>query len=294
MALLFGGYRFPLDASGGAVPQPFTSAALPYLQDCLNAHLSEAFEAAVRGKVQGATGRLACQETGIVDVSYQLTKKTFRLPYLCLALDSGVFSEGTARWDQDVTRYQLSYVLPALPEEAIQEVAVPLLGAVAKLLSLLIKQGGDPNHRSGARVWEEAEIVAVRIGAYQLEFLTLGSDMATTQRFPLLRAEVFVTEQEGYDQDGPALVEQRHAVDLSSDDGVYPSIVETILTPLSGTPPDESGTEIHHDRSAPSDRRRAHVFASSRPLGASHAHRLHAPAGRLVGLRRRGCRSHAR
>lgn len=230
MTIVFGGRSFPLVAVGDAIPQPFVDKALPYFQDCINAYVGAAFAATIRGKVQGQAGELACQEVGRVDVGYQLTKKAFRLPYLCLSLDSGAFSEGTARWDQDATKYELSYILPPLPEETIQEVAVPLLGAVAQLLAMLVKAGGDPNHRDGARVWDESAIVSVRMGAYSLEYLTLGMDTPTAQRFPLLRAEVFVVEQEGFPA-GDALTRLDSTYDGAGPDGTFPAIVEDQFTP---------------------------------------------------------------
>lgn len=230
MTLVFGGLSFPLDPDA-AIPQPFTDKALPYLKDAINHYVGEAFAAAFKGKIGGQVSALACQQTGISNPDLQAHKTTVRLPYLALWAEDGVLSEGTNRWDNLETKYALEYILPPLPFNTIQDVAGPLLAAMPKLLAGLIKAGGDDSHRSGARVWEEAGIVSIRMGRYAIVADNLGNDGPTAQAFPMLTAEIFVVEQEGFAVEGPDLEVQGHTVDHSSDDGTFPALVETTFTP---------------------------------------------------------------
>lgn len=236
MALVFGGLSFPLaapvDGDLEPVAQPFTSHYLPYLQDVLNHYVGAAFAAAMRGKVAGQSATLACQQTGIVDPGFQLAKTTCRLPYLALYVESGTVSEGTMRWDNVETKYALAYILPPLPIETIQEVAVPLLAAVQKLLVLAFKLGGDDSHEAGRRVGDASGIVSVRMGAWQIVQQEVGDGMRTEQAFPMLLAEVFVVEQEGYDDaSGETLEGIDASLDVSSDDGVDPDTVQIEYAP---------------------------------------------------------------
>lgn len=231
MTLVFGGLSFPLVAVGGRIPQPFTDAALPYLKDTINAYLGESFVETMKGKVNGADATLACQETGHSDPDLAAHKVAVRLPYLALWPENGTLSEGTNRWDNIETRYAFEYILPPLPFNTIMGVVGPFLHALVKLLAGLIKAGGDPAHDAGARVWEDAGIVSIRLGAWAIVANNLGNDSPTAQSFPMLTAEIFVVEQEGFAVEGPDLEEQDHTVDHSSTDGTYPALVETTFTP---------------------------------------------------------------
>lgn len=232
MTLVLGGLSFPLVASGGRIACPFADKALPFLKDTLNAYAGAAFTAVMAGKVQGQPATLACQETGLTDPNFLLTKTTFRMPYLALYAEEGTVREATARWDEIETRYVLAYVLPPLPVETIQAAAVPFLQAIQKLVVLLIKAGCDASHRSGALVFEEAGIVSVRMGRWQIGAESLGDDIRTAQHFPMLRAELFVAEQEGFDAAGGNDLEGVDAgLDVASADGVYPDAVQITYSP---------------------------------------------------------------
>lgn len=297
MGLVFGGSRFPLVATvGGAIPQPFTDAYLPYLKDAINAYCGAAFAATMKGKFSGPSGDLACQEIGIVDPGFQLTKTTFRTPYLALYVESGTTSEETMRWDAVETKYALAYVLPPLPVETIQHVAVPFLKALVGLLVLLFKAGGDASHDAGARVDEASGITAVRMGQWQIVAETLGDDMRTAQAFPMLRAEVFVREQEGYDDgNGEDLAGIDASIDVASSDGIDPDTVQITHTPaLAETPRVGTRTEKHHDRPPLGSRGRSHVLARPSSARKDQADWSHARARRLVDTNRRGHGLHAR
>lgn len=236
MTLVFGGLSFPLVAVGDKIPQPFTDAALPYFKSTINAYVGTAFAATFKGKISGQAATLACQATGISNPDLQAHKMAVQLPYLALWAEDGQASEGTMRWDNVETKYALEYVLPPLPFDTIQNVATPLLQAVQKLLVLLIKAGTDPSHSAGAMVWEQAGIVSVRMGRWQIVADNLGNDGPTAQAFPILQAEIFVVEQEGYDPGGVSLTRVDSAFDHASGDGIYPDAVNTRFTPTLETP----------------------------------------------------------
>ena len=231
MTLVFGGLSYPLVPVSGRIRQPFTDAYLPYLKAAINAYAGAAFADVMRGKVSGQVGTLACQETGIVDPGFQLTKTTMRLPYLALYVEDGTVSEETMRWDATETKYALAYVLPPLPIDTIQAAAVPLLKAIVGLLVVLLKAGQDPSHNSGADVTSAAGITAVRLGRWQIVAETLGDETKTAQAFPMLRAEVFVREQEGFDPIGTTLTGVDGAFDAASSDGLHPDTVKTTFIP---------------------------------------------------------------
>lgn len=235
MSLVFGGLAFPLVPNGDRIPSPFTDYALPYLKDCINAYVGDAFAAVMRGKVQGQAATLACQETGVSNPDLQAGKVTVRTPYLALWAEDGQVSERTMRWDQNETKYALEYILPPLPFFTVQDVATPLLLAAQKLLIGLLKAGGDSAHNSGARVWEQAGIASVRMGRWQVVAETLGEDLRTTQAFPMLLAEVFVVEQERY-PDGLPLDRIDTSINHVSSDGDFPDVVQfrTKPNPLVG------------------------------------------------------------
>ena len=248
MTLVFGGLSFPLVPVGDKIPQPFTDAALPYLKDAINHYVGDAFTATFRGKIGGHPATLACQETGISNPDLQSHKVTVRLPYLALWAEDGQASEGTLRWDNVETKYALEYVLPPMPFGTIQDVATPLLQAVQKLLVLLVKAGTDPSHDGGAMVWEDAGIVSVRVGRWQIVADALGNDGPTTQAFPMLQAEVFVVEQEGYATTEIETLDRIDtSLDVASDDGVHPDTVQTYFEPPL---PRASAEDTHHDHAA--------------------------------------------
>lgn len=226
MRLVFGGLSFPLVPSGTQVAQPFTDLGLPYLQDCINHYVGAAFAVAMAGQISGQASELACQETGISNPDLQASKVTFATPYLALWAEDGTVAEFTTSYDWSETRYALQYILPPLPFEVVQKVSTPLLQALQKLLVLLLKQGGDDCHRSGARIWEEAGITKVRMGRWQIIAHVLGEDIRTAQAFPMLQAEVFVTEQEGDDlEDGAGPLQVNAGVSVGGEDPSDPPVL---------------------------------------------------------------------
>ena len=272
MTLVFGGLSFPLVAVGDKIPQPFTDAALPYLKSTINAYVGTAFAATFKGKIAGQSATLACQATGISNPDLQSHKMAVRLPYLALWAEDGQVSEGTMRWDNVETKYALEYVLPPLPFDTIQDVATPLLQAVQKLLVLLLKNGGDASHSSGARVWDNAGIVSVRMGRWQIVADALGNNGPTAQAFPILQAEIFVVEQEGYDPSGLALERIDTALDQASGDGLYPDAVNTRFTPTLETPRVARVLETHHAAAISRGAGRSRVLATCRAHWSRPAH----------------------
>lgn len=180
MTLIIGPTTLPLVAQ--ATGQPLTpvadawlAKALAYWQTCINTYCEAAYVAAMAGKALGVAGRRACQETSPVDPVPWLDVEVFRGPMLAVYPVEGKYEWHTLEHDQTNTKYQIKYILPAVPFE-VAKVVAPLLQAVLATIIMVTEAQHDASYNSDERVWEPAALGGTRLhrlyfGGYEIGFL---------------------------------------------------------------------------------------------------------------------------
>lgn len=150
-----------------AVCDPFLSAALPYFKHVINWALEAAYAAAMAGQALVDSSR-ACVETLPVNPEPYWRDRALRTPLLACYLVSGRASDRTMHRSRVTALYRLVYALP--PGLSFnQHVRLgPMLSAVVDVLTLAIEEGGLDGYQSGTRVWEDAGIDHVKLGAFEV------------------------------------------------------------------------------------------------------------------------------
>jgi hypothetical protein len=228
VGLIFGGITYPLVAQAAAQPvvsvaDPFLSKALPYWQTCIETYCVAAYAAVMTNQTEGAINR-ACKTTLAIDPLPWIDVQTIQPPVLALYPVEEVFGRLTLEHDQTVTDYKLAYVLPAVTYDRFKALA-PMLQAVFRLIVAVTEQQHDAAYDSDARVWDDAETVAVTFG--KVQYGQLESADKIGHFMPAFFADVNVAIRgEYYRTDAVTMTDQEVTVDEgTSEDGLLTDAV---------------------------------------------------------------------
>jgi len=149
---------------------PAIDKALAYYSAVLNAYMGGRFVAAAAE--QGYAFASAVQQTIPLEPSPFLASTEFRFPLLACWRSSETYAEWTSAFETDTATWELSYVLPPLPSARQTLALVPILRAVARIISRCTSMGADPNYNSGELVWaacgvQRARVLGVRYAGYE-------------------------------------------------------------------------------------------------------------------------------
>jgi hypothetical protein len=221
VTLAFGGLRFPLAPGVGvksllATCDPFRRVFLDYWQTVINAYCGDAYEAAMAGQAEGATGQKACAQTTTLDPLLWLKNETFRFPILgCYPVQGTKALKKTVRWELVETEYVVCYALPPLSAEQAERVE-PILNAVHALLVLATERQGDESYDGGTNPLATAGIMACQFGQTRFGLI---KDEGSPKGFPCFEAHIAVQIRESVvPEDGTPLESMAPTLDIGADE----------------------------------------------------------------------------